>query len=111
MNLVNGSGVTGAQSGSLVLASVLTSMSGNVYMCRVDGPGGPTASVAQRLVVDDVVGVGMTVVAAPAGVQCPGTAVTYRAQLASGVSSAVYRWTVNGVFAGADSQLVVLYLS
>ncbi|NDC72980.1 MAG: hypothetical protein EBZ62_05930, partial [Sphingobacteriia bacterium] len=111
VNLVNGSGITGAQSATLVLSSVLTSMSGNLYMCRVDGSGGPVASVVQRLRVDDVVGIGMTVVATPAGIQCPGTQVTYSAQPSSAVDSAVYRWTVNGVFAGSDSQLVVSNLS
>jgi hypothetical protein len=89
VNLVNGSGISGAQSASLVLSSVLTSMSGNLYMCRVDGVGGPTASVAQRLRVDEVVGIGMSVVASPAGVQCPGTQVTYSAQPSAVVGSAV----------------------
>ena len=49
VNLINGAGVQGAQSDTLRLASVVAGMDGNKYMCRVQGSGGMTASLVQRL--------------------------------------------------------------
>ena len=105
-NLSNGSGVSGAQSASLVLGSVPLLANGNLHMCRVSGSGGNVASLVQRLRVDSVVGVPVSVVAIPAGRQCSGTPVTYVASWAGSQVGTTYRWTVNGVFAGSGTTLV-----
>ncbi|NDC73306.1 MAG: hypothetical protein EBZ62_07635, partial [Sphingobacteriia bacterium] len=76
VNLTNGNGVSGAQSDSLRLTSVLSGMDGNIYLCRVSGAGGAVASLVQRLDVRPLTSTLAQLVASPAGTQCAGTTVT-----------------------------------
>lgn len=107
VNLSDGLGVSGSQSDSLVLSDVSLSMNGHVYVCRVDGFGGPTASIAQRLRVTVITGLSVAISAQPSGSQCLGTMVTYSAQWTGASATGLsYLWSVNGIFAGADSVLM-----
>ncbi|NBU72799.1 MAG: hypothetical protein EBS53_15380, partial [Bacteroidetes bacterium] len=105
VNLTNGNGVSGAQSDSLRLTSVLSGMDGNIYLCRVSGAGGAVASLVQRLDVRPLTSTLAQLVASPAGTQCAGTTVTYSVPGLS-VSSPTYRWMVNGTLVGSDSTLL-----
>ena len=105
VNLVNGNGISGSQSDSLVLTSVLSGMDGNIYLCRVNGAGGAVASLVQRLDVRPTSSTVVQVVASPVGIQCSGTSVIYSVQNLSLIAP-VYRWMVNGTFSGSGTTLV-----
>ena len=105
-NLTNGAGVSGATSASLSVANQSQTASGNYFQCVVSDASGNALSVAQRLKVNAVVGVSVTVTANPAGAACEGTSVTYSATPSSAVNNPVYQWRVNGVAAGNNATLV-----
>ncbi|NBU71417.1 MAG: hypothetical protein EBS53_08210, partial [Bacteroidetes bacterium] len=106
VNVTNGVGVQGAQSDSLILGSVLSSMNGNLYMCVVQGVGGTVSSLVQRLRVQTSTSVALSITATPAGIQCSGTQITYSALWSGSMAGIAYTWTVNGQPAGTDSVLV-----
>jgi hypothetical protein len=106
VNVTNGAGVQGAQSDSLILGSVLSSMNGNLYMCVVQGVGGTVSSLVQRLRVQTSTSVALSITATPAGIQCSGTQITYSALWSGSMAGIAYTWTVNGQPAGTDSVLV-----
>ncbi|MBM3418266.1 MAG: hypothetical protein FJY17_05015, partial [Bacteroidetes bacterium] len=106
VQLTNGPGVIGAQSDSLILLDVNSGMNENVYICQVDGPGGVTASIAQRLEVIAATGLAMSISSDPTGRQCFGTSVTYRPVWSGSTIGVNYIWQVNGIFAGNDSILL-----
>ncbi|NDC73197.1 MAG: hypothetical protein EBZ62_07070, partial [Sphingobacteriia bacterium] len=107
VNLYDGFGVTGSQSDSLVLSDVTLLMDGNVYLCYVNGVGGPTASIAQRLRVSVITGLNVAITAQPSGAQCLGTMVTYSALWTGAATTGLsYLWTINGISAGTDSVLM-----
>ncbi|MFM7585711.1 MAG: cohesin domain-containing protein, partial [Bacteroidota bacterium] len=105
VSLVDGNGVSGAQSDSLALTSVLSGMDGNIYMCRVNGLVGAVASLVQRLDVRPLTSTVVQLLASPIGLQCSGTAVTYSVQGVT-VVAPVYHWLVNGVVRGSGTTLV-----
>ncbi|MBM3411627.1 MAG: hypothetical protein FJY18_08365, partial [Bacteroidetes bacterium] len=105
VSLVNGNGIAGAQSDSLVLTSVLSGMNGNIYMCRVNGTGGSVASLVQRLDVRPLTTIVVQLSVSPSGVQCAGTSVTYSVQNMT-VTTPAYRWLVNGALVGTGTSLV-----
>jgi hypothetical protein len=92
-------------------------MSGNFYYCKISAPGGPVYSVAQYLKVDPISTILPVISANPSGYQCVGTPVTYSASTIGGASlstivpNPVYRWFIDGVFAGSDSVLLVSNLT
>ncbi|MDP2187098.1 MAG: T9SS type A sorting domain-containing protein [Sphingobacteriaceae bacterium] len=105
-NLTNGAGVSGATSASLSIANQSQQASGNYFHCIVGNGTGNALSAAQRLKVNPVSGVVVTLAAAPAGAVCRGTSVTYSATPASTINNPVYQWRVNGVAAGNNATLV-----
>ena len=105
-NLTDGAGISGATSASLSVANVNQSATGNYYHCLVTGAGGTALSIAQRLSVNAVVGVSVSVTANPAGANCEGTQVTYSATPSSSVADPIYAWSVNNVAVGSDPTFV-----
>jgi hypothetical protein len=105
-NLTNGGGVAGATSATLQLSTLSISANGNYYQCVVSGTGGNALSPAQRLQVNAVSGVSVSVQAQPSGAVCPGTVVTYSATTGSTVNAPQYVWRVNGQQVGTDAVLV-----
>ncbi|MBA4302587.1 MAG: hypothetical protein C0424_00010 [Sphingobacteriaceae bacterium] len=105
-NVSNGGGVSGATTATLQLSTLSITANGHYYHCVVTGTGGNALSPAQRLRVNAVSGVSVTVQAQPAGAVCAGTQVTYRANTGSTVNAPQYVWRVNGQPAGTDSVLV-----
>ena len=110
-NLSNTSGVSGATTATLSLSNLASSANNNYYQCIVTGTGGNALSRAQRLSVNAVSGVTVTVQAQPAGATCAGTSVTYSANLGSTVNSPQYVWKVNGQQVGTNATLVVSNLN
>ncbi|MFN3528585.1 MAG: T9SS type A sorting domain-containing protein [Bacteroidia bacterium] len=105
VNMADGSGISGATSASLSVSNVSQANTGEYFQCVVGGAGGTTLSPAQRLTVNAITGVSVTVTAAPSGAVCTGSLLSFSATPNPVVNNPVYTWRINGVVAGSNDTL------